>query len=240
MELVVCNRIEDIRKQHNTSFGGVSFYISNYPDDSEVPAGGSHGPVNVSGWVSKGFSEGTRYKEWIAASLLPKTDGDRGGRGYKVYDFSPHDGHFESGRESGYAAVGKETPGKYQAQDRGRDQRKHPGTAVGNVGAQFGLPIGLDRLSYEDSDQAAEPLLGSSANQCRGHIPFNLFRWSLEYFEARLNVKQLYLDVIQRERTKQELDCIKFRTDFSEIASFSNANCNPKAISWKLRSLWWG
>ncbi|KAH8324323.1 hypothetical protein KR074_005328, partial [Drosophila pseudoananassae] len=50
-------------------------------------------------------------------------------------------------------------------------------------------------------------------------IPYFLFHWSLEYFEARLDMNQLYLDVIQRERTKEDLDCVKFRTDLAEIAN---------------------
>lgn len=50
-------------------------------------------------------------------------------------------------------------------------------------------------------------------------IPYFLFHWSLEYFESRLHMNQLYLDVIQRERTKEDLDCVKFRTDLVEIAN---------------------
>ncbi|EDV30853.2 uncharacterized protein Dana_GF14833 [Drosophila ananassae] len=50
-------------------------------------------------------------------------------------------------------------------------------------------------------------------------IPYFLFHWSLEYFESRLYMNQLYLDVIQRERTKEDLDCVKFRTDLVEIAN---------------------
>ncbi|XP_015012756.2 uncharacterized protein LOC26526176 [Drosophila erecta] len=48
-------------------------------------------------------------------------------------------------------------------------------------------------------------------------IPYNLFKWSLDHFLARLEHSQLYLDVIHRERSSEDLDCVKFRTDLSEI-----------------------
>lgn len=48
-------------------------------------------------------------------------------------------------------------------------------------------------------------------------IPYNLFKWSLDHFLARLEHNQLYLDVIHRERSSEDLDCVKFRTDLKEI-----------------------
>ncbi|KAH8413249.1 hypothetical protein KR009_009172 [Drosophila setifemur] len=51
-------------------------------------------------------------------------------------------------------------------------------------------------------------------------MPYNLFSWSLEHFMYRLDVNQLYLDVIPRERTKEDLDCLKFRSDLNEIILF--------------------
>lgn len=48
-------------------------------------------------------------------------------------------------------------------------------------------------------------------------IPYNLFKWSLDHFLARLEHNQLYLDVIHRERSSEDLDCVKFRTDLNEI-----------------------
>ncbi|KAH8273550.1 hypothetical protein KR018_000732 [Drosophila ironensis] len=51
-------------------------------------------------------------------------------------------------------------------------------------------------------------------------VPHNLFRWSVDFFEMRLPLNQLYLDVIQMERSKEDLDCIKFRTDLEEIAIY--------------------
>ncbi|XP_033173945.1 uncharacterized protein LOC117150907 [Drosophila mauritiana] len=48
-------------------------------------------------------------------------------------------------------------------------------------------------------------------------IPYNLFKWPLDHFLARLEHNQLYLDVIHRERTSEDLDCVKFRTDLNEI-----------------------
>jgi len=48
-------------------------------------------------------------------------------------------------------------------------------------------------------------------------IPHNLFSWSLDEFMKRLNMKQIYLDVIRRERSVEDLDCVKFCRDLSEI-----------------------
>ncbi|XP_041631917.1 uncharacterized protein [Drosophila kikkawai] len=48
-------------------------------------------------------------------------------------------------------------------------------------------------------------------------IPNNLFSWSLDNFMARLEINQLYLDVINRERTTEDLDCLKFRADLHEM-----------------------
>jgi len=48
-------------------------------------------------------------------------------------------------------------------------------------------------------------------------IPYNLFSWSLDDFLMRLEVKQIYLDVIRRERSDEDLDCVKFCRDLSEI-----------------------
>nr|XP_017015625.2 uncharacterized protein LOC108069878 [Drosophila takahashii] len=48
-------------------------------------------------------------------------------------------------------------------------------------------------------------------------IPYNLFSWSLDDFLMRLEMKQLYLDVINRERSAEDLDCVKFCRDLSEI-----------------------
>ncbi|XP_043645359.1 uncharacterized protein LOC122614772 [Drosophila teissieri] len=48
-------------------------------------------------------------------------------------------------------------------------------------------------------------------------IPYNLFKWSLDHFLARLEHNQLYLDVIHRERSVEDLNCVKFRTDLGEI-----------------------
>ncbi|XP_016964721.1 uncharacterized protein LOC108034347 [Drosophila biarmipes] len=48
-------------------------------------------------------------------------------------------------------------------------------------------------------------------------MPYNLFSWSLEHFLLRLNHNQLYLDVINRERSSEDLDCLKFRADLNEI-----------------------
>ncbi|XP_034668696.1 uncharacterized protein LOC117901853 [Drosophila subobscura] len=64
--------------------------------------------------------------------------------------------------------------------------------------------------------------LGLFSNPWPGEInemPNNLFNWSVDYFMQRLHVNQLYLDVIQRERSSSDLDCIKFRTDLHEIIS---------------------
>ncbi|XP_017132424.2 uncharacterized protein LOC108149400 isoform X2 [Drosophila elegans] len=48
-------------------------------------------------------------------------------------------------------------------------------------------------------------------------IPYHLFSWSLEHFLVRLEYNQLYLDVINRERSTEDLDCLKFRNDLNEI-----------------------
>ncbi|XP_016964720.1 uncharacterized protein LOC108034346 isoform X2 [Drosophila biarmipes] len=48
-------------------------------------------------------------------------------------------------------------------------------------------------------------------------IPYNLFSWSLDDFLMRMDVKQIYLDVIRRERSVEDLDCVKFCRDLSEI-----------------------
>ncbi|SPP78989.1 uncharacterized protein LOC117582299 [Drosophila guanche] len=64
--------------------------------------------------------------------------------------------------------------------------------------------------------------LGLFSNPWPGEInemPNNLFNWSVDYFMQRLHVNQLYLDVIQRERSTSDLDCIKFRTDLHEMVS---------------------
>ncbi|XP_017155432.1 uncharacterized protein LOC108164296 [Drosophila miranda] len=64
--------------------------------------------------------------------------------------------------------------------------------------------------------------LGLFSNPWPGEInnmPNKLFHWSVDHFMQRLHINQLYLDVIQRERTKSDLDCIKFRTDLHEIIS---------------------
>ncbi|KMY90852.1 uncharacterized protein LOC6732696 [Drosophila simulans] len=47
--------------------------------------------------------------------------------------------------------------------------------------------------------------------------PNNLFSWSLDDFLFRLDVKQMYLDVLHRERSVKDLDCVKFCKDLSEI-----------------------
>ncbi|KAH8376103.1 hypothetical protein KR200_001081, partial [Drosophila serrata] len=48
-------------------------------------------------------------------------------------------------------------------------------------------------------------------------MPYRLFSWSLDHFLQRLDHNQMYLDVIHRERTTEDLDCLKFRTDLHEI-----------------------
>ncbi|XP_017015626.2 uncharacterized protein [Drosophila takahashii] len=48
-------------------------------------------------------------------------------------------------------------------------------------------------------------------------MPYRLFSWSLDHFLARLDHNQMYLDVINRERSWEDLDCLKFRTDLNEI-----------------------
>ncbi|XP_037709352.1 uncharacterized protein LOC119546832 [Drosophila subpulchrella] len=48
-------------------------------------------------------------------------------------------------------------------------------------------------------------------------MPYNLFSWSLEHFLLRLDHNQMYLDVINRERSSEDLDCLKFRADLNEI-----------------------
>ncbi|XP_016976400.2 uncharacterized protein LOC108042579 [Drosophila rhopaloa] len=48
-------------------------------------------------------------------------------------------------------------------------------------------------------------------------VPYHLFSWSLDHFLTRLDSNQMYLDVINRERSTEDLDCLKFRTDLSEI-----------------------
>ncbi|XP_017067861.1 uncharacterized protein LOC108105673 [Drosophila eugracilis] len=48
-------------------------------------------------------------------------------------------------------------------------------------------------------------------------IPYHLFSWSLDDFLMRLDVKQLYLDVLNRERNVEDLDCVKFCKDLHEI-----------------------
>ncbi|EDW75509.2 uncharacterized protein Dwil_GK23775 [Drosophila willistoni] len=50
-------------------------------------------------------------------------------------------------------------------------------------------------------------------------IPHKLFWWSVEHFINRLSINQLYLDVITMERGSDDLDCMKYRTDLSEISS---------------------
>ncbi|XP_068146047.1 uncharacterized protein [Drosophila tropicalis] len=54
-------------------------------------------------------------------------------------------------------------------------------------------------------------------------IPHKLFWWSVEHFLQRLSINQLYLDVITRERGSDDLDCMKYRTDLSEISSILHA-----------------
>ncbi|XP_052852279.1 uncharacterized protein LOC128262203 [Drosophila gunungcola] len=48
-------------------------------------------------------------------------------------------------------------------------------------------------------------------------MPYHLFSWSLEHFLVRLEHNQMYLDVINRERSTEDLDCLKFRNDLNEI-----------------------
>uniref|UniRef100_A0A6P4EE56 Sporulation-specific protein 15 n=1 Tax=Drosophila rhopaloa TaxID=1041015 RepID=A0A6P4EE56_DRORH len=48
-------------------------------------------------------------------------------------------------------------------------------------------------------------------------VPYHLFSWSLDHFLTRLDSNQMYLDVINRERSTEDLDCLKFRTDLNEI-----------------------
>ncbi|EDW03403.1 GH10523 [Drosophila grimshawi] len=48
-------------------------------------------------------------------------------------------------------------------------------------------------------------------------IPHKLFYWSLEHFQRRQKVNQLYLEVLPIERTRDDLDCSKFCTDIKEI-----------------------
>jgi len=48
-------------------------------------------------------------------------------------------------------------------------------------------------------------------------MPYNLFSWSLDHFLLRLDHNQMYLDVINRERSSDDLDCLKFRADLNEI-----------------------
>ncbi|XP_039484019.1 uncharacterized protein LOC120446877 [Drosophila santomea] len=47
--------------------------------------------------------------------------------------------------------------------------------------------------------------------------PNNLFSWSVDDFFLRLNVNQIYLDVLNRERSVEDLDCVKFCKDLSEM-----------------------
>nr|XP_044250951.1 uncharacterized protein LOC108069883 [Drosophila takahashii] len=51
----------------------------------------------------------------------------------------------------------------------------------------------------------------------REGVPHNLFSWSLNDFLMRLQMKQIYLDVLHRERSSEDLDCAKFCRDLSEI-----------------------
>ncbi|KAH8351901.1 hypothetical protein KR084_000463, partial [Drosophila pseudotakahashii] len=48
-------------------------------------------------------------------------------------------------------------------------------------------------------------------------MPYRLFSWSMDHFLMRLDYNQMYLDVINRERNSEDLDCLKFRTDLNEI-----------------------
>ncbi|XP_039147145.1 uncharacterized protein LOC6732695 isoform X2 [Drosophila simulans] len=50
-----------------------------------------------------------------------------------------------------------------------------------------------------------------------GDIPYNLFSWSMDDFLMRLSIKQVYLDVINRERSAEDLDCLKFCKDLGQI-----------------------
>ncbi|XP_026836235.1 uncharacterized protein LOC6549178 isoform X2 [Drosophila erecta] len=50
-----------------------------------------------------------------------------------------------------------------------------------------------------------------------GDIPYNLFSWSMDDFLMRVTMKQVYLDVINRERSAEDLDCLKFCKDLGQI-----------------------
>ncbi|XP_016963242.1 uncharacterized protein LOC108033429 isoform X2 [Drosophila biarmipes] len=48
-------------------------------------------------------------------------------------------------------------------------------------------------------------------------VPHDLFSWSLDDFMKRLNIKQIYLEVLRKERSVEDLDCVKFCRDLSEM-----------------------
>jgi len=61
-------------------------------------------------------------------------------------------------------------------------------------------------------------------------IPYNLFHWSVEDFEARCRVNQLYLDVLTIERSEKDLNCAKFCTDVHEIIRLLDAIRNDVSL----------
>lgn len=65
-------------------------------------------------------------------------------------------------------------------------------------------------------------------------IPYNLFHWSVEHFEARCRVNQLYLDVLTIERSEKDLNCAKFCTDVNEIIRLLDAIRNDVRLDMDL------
>lgn len=53
-------------------------------------------------------------------------------------------------------------------------------------------------------------------------VPHNLFDWSVDCFVQRRHLNPLYLDLIQKERTKADLDCTKFCKDVKQIIELMN------------------
>lgn len=53
-------------------------------------------------------------------------------------------------------------------------------------------------------------------------VPHKLFDWSVDCFVQRQHLNPMYLDVIQKERTKSDLDCTKFCKDVKQIIALMN------------------
>ncbi|KAH8323464.1 hypothetical protein KR067_011053 [Drosophila pandora] len=239
MELVVRNRMEDIKKRNNTTFAGVSFDVVHVPDAPEVE------PSPIPGESLEQFP--------IEFPLADHTDPSLCRDAFMKDLLKEHD------RKSAFLRLStRKTTGIEEVEDkqtliarptmaalnpieilamqqlarkfRGSTKRKTVEEIIERIrerqSALLHLRLDCQMASIDYLTKILTKQLSLFSDPLPGNvedIPFNLFRWSLEYFEARLNVKQIYLDVIQRERTKDELNCIKFRTDLSEITSFANA-----------------